>query len=259
MRTRQQDALEQIFEAARAGRGQAMVVRGQSGVGKTTLLGRAVQSTSGFQVARIDGIESEQALGFAGLHRLCAPMSDRLDRLPARQRDALGPVFGVSEGGAPDRFFLGLAVLGLLTEVATEEPLICVVDDAQLLDWPTTQVLAFVARRLRTERIALVFVAREPSDELAGLPELVVEGLSDAESHALLSSVVPGPFDARVLDRIIAESQGNPRALLELSHALTPTELAGGFGVPATRPATDRAAARLASRLDGLAPATRLL
>jgi DNA-binding CsgD family transcriptional regulator len=231
------------------------VVRGEVGIGKTTLLEFAAESASGFQVARIDGIESEQELGFAALHRLCARMSDRVDRLPAPQREAFAAVFGASGGSAPDRFFVALAVLGLFSEVAAEEPLICVVDDAQLLDRPSIQVLAFVARRLRSERVALVFALPEPSNELSGLPELVVEGLSGAESRALLSSVVPGPLDARVRDRIIAESQGNPRALVELPHAFTLTELAGGFGVPATR----SAAKFFASRLDDLPPEARQL
>ncbi|MDQ1458628.1 MAG: hypothetical protein QOI08_112, partial [Actinomycetota bacterium] len=259
IRARERETIGRLLEATRAGRGQATVVRGEVGIGKTTLLEFAVESASGFQVARIDGIEAEQELGFAGLHRLFAQMSDRADRLPAPQREAFAAVFGVGAGSAPDLFFVGLAVLGLFCEVAADAPLICVVDDAQLLDRPSSQVLAFVARRLRTERVALVFAMREPSDEFAGLPELIVEGLSNAESHALLSSVVPGPLDARVRERIIAESQGNPRALLELPHALAPTELAGGFGVPPTRPPTKPAVARSASRLDGLSPETRQL
>ncbi len=259
MRARERETIGRLLDATRAGHGQAIVVRGEVGIGKTSLLEFTVDCASGFQVARIDGIESEQELGFAGLHRLCARMPGRVDRLPAPQREAFAAVFGVSAGSAPDRFFVALAVLGLFSEVAADKPLICVVDDAQLLDQPSIQVLAFVARRLRTERVALVFAVREPSDEFTGLPELVVDGLSDAESHALLSSVVPGPLDARVRDRVIAESQGNPRTLLEFPHALTATELAGGFGVPATRSATKRAAERFASRLDGLPPETRQL
>jgi predicted ATPase len=258
-RERQGSALDRLVESTRAGHGQAIVVRGEAGIGKTTLLECATQSASGFQVARIDGVEAEQELPFAGIHRLCARMLDRIDRLPAPQREALATAFGVSAGGAPDRFLVGLAVLGLFSEVAADKPLICVVDDAQVLDGPSAQVLAFVARRLSTERVALIFAVREPSDELAGLAELVVEGLSDAESLALLSSVVPGPLDARVRDRIIAESQGNPRALLELPHALSPTDLAGGFGVPATRPATKLSAESFASRLDDLPSGTRQL
>ncbi|MDQ1532279.1 MAG: hypothetical protein QOF28_40 [Actinomycetota bacterium] len=258
MRTRELETIGAVVDATRSGHGQALVVRGEVGIGKTTLLESAVECASGFQVARIDGIESEQEIGFAGLHRLCAPMSDRVEKLPAPQREALGTVFGVRSGSTPDRFFVGLAVLGLFSEVAEDEPLMCVVDDAQLLDRPSTQVLAFVARRLSTERVTLVFAMREASDELDGLPELVVEGLSDAESHVLLASVVPGPFDERVRDRIIAESRGNPRALLGLPHASTPMELAGGFSVP-TRPATDRASKRFSSLLDDLPPETRQL
>ncbi|MCU1352766.1 MAG: ATP-dependent transcriptional regulator, MalT-like, LuxR family [Acidimicrobiales bacterium] len=256
---REREAIGRLLDAARAGQGQAIVVRGEVGIGKTTLLRSAVRSASGFQVAQIDGIESERELGFAGLHRLCVGLSDRVDQLPDPQREALGLAFGLSARGVPNRFFVGLAVLRLVSDVAADKPLICVVDDAHLLDRPSMHVLAFVARRVRSERVALAFAVRDRSEELAGVPELVVEALSGAESRALLSSAVPGPLDVRVRDRIVAESQGNPRALLELPLALTPAELAGGFGVPATRPAASQAAEPLASRLDGLPPETRQL
>ena len=172
-------------------------------------------------------------LPFAALHQLCAPLLDRLDRLPGPQRDALETTFGLSAGAVPDRFFVGLAVLGLLSEAAEERPLLCVIDDAQWLDRASAQALAFVARRLLAESVVMLFAAREPSDEFAGLPELVVEGLADADARALLASVIPGRLDERVADQLLAETRGNPLALLELPRGLSPAQLAGGFGLPA--------------------------
>jgi hypothetical protein len=224
----------------RAGRSQVLVVRGEAGVGKTALVDYLVGSAAGCRVARAAGVESEMELAFAGLHQLCAPMMGHLDRLPGPQRDALAVAFGLSTGSAPDRFMVGLAVLSLLAEVAEEQPLVCVVDDAQWLDRVSAQTLAFVARRLLAERVALVFAAREPvpgpGDPLVGMPELVVTGLRDGDARALLDSAVPGRLDERVRDRIIAETRGNPLALLELPRGLTAAELAGGFGRPDAQP-----------------------
>ena len=171
-------------------------------------------------------------LAFAALQQLCAPMLDRLDRLPDPQQDALGVAFGLSAGNAPDRFLVGLAVLSLLAEVADEQPLLCVVDDAQWLDRVSAQALVFVARRLLAESVALVFSTRDPGDELEGLPRLAVEGLRDSDARALLGSALRVPVDERVRERLIAETRGNPLALLELPRGLTPAELAGGFGLP---------------------------
>src|SRR6202142_444579 len=173
-------------------------------------------------------------LAFAGLHQLCAPFLDRLDRLPVPQRDALGTIFGLRVGDAPDRFLVGLALLSLLSDVAEEQPLVCVVDDAQWLDQASAQALAFVARRLAAESVVLVFAVREPATErhLTGLPELVVPGLVDGEARALLLSVITGPMDERVRDRIVAETRGNLLALLELPRGMSAAELAGGFALP---------------------------
>ena len=234
------------------------MVRGEPGLGKTTLLQHA-GSASGFRVAQVGGVESEQDLPFAGLHRLCAPMLDRVGRLPGPQQDALAAAFGVRQGGAIDRFLVGLAVLGLLAEVSAEQPLVCTVDDAHWLDRPSRQVLAFVARRLGSESTALVFAVGQPIEELEGLPELVLQRLSDAEAHALLASVVPGPLDTRVRDRIVAESQGNPRVLLGLPHGWTSEQLAGGFGLPAAPTPVDPLAETLRSQLEGLPVQTRRL
>jgi DNA-binding CsgD family transcriptional regulator len=225
-------ALGRLLDAARAGRSGVLVMRGEPGVGKTALLEYAVESATGLRVARVAGVESEMELAFASLQQLCAPMLGKLESLPGPQRDALGVAFGLQAGPAPDRFLVGLAVLSLLSEVAEQQPLLCVIDDAQWLDRASAQALAFVARRLLAEPVALVFATREPGEELRGLPELPVGGLRDGDARELLSSVIRGPLDERVRDRVIAETRGNPLALLELPQGVTPAELAGGFGLP---------------------------
>jgi DNA-binding CsgD family transcriptional regulator len=253
--------LDGLLEAVRAGESRALVVRGEPGVGKTALLEYAVGewSESGFRVARAVGVESEMELAYAALHQLCAPVLDRVERLPGPQRDALGVAFGLSAGDAPDRFLLGLAVLSLVSEVAEERPLLCLVDDAQWLDRASAQALAFVARRLLAESVALVFAVREPSEELDGLPELVVKGLRDGDARALLDSAVRGPLDERVRERIVAETRGNPLALLELPRALTHAELAGGFGLPDARELSGRIEDSFRRRLEPLPVETRRL
>jgi DNA-binding CsgD family transcriptional regulator len=231
-RRSEREALGRLLEAVRGGQSRVLVVSGEAGVGKTALLESAIESASGFRVVRAVGVESEMELAFAALQQLCAPMLDRLDRLPAPQQDALSVAFGLSAGSAPDRFLVGLAVLSLLAEVAEEQPLLCVVDDAQWLDRVSAQALVFVARRLLAESVALVFSTRDPGDELEGLPRLAVEGLRDSDARALLGSALRVPLDERVRERLIAETRGNPLALLELPRGLTPAELAGGFGLP---------------------------
>ena len=224
-------AVDSLLASARGGMGSALVLRGEPGIGKTALLEYAIESASGFRIARAAGVESEMELAFAALHQLCLPALDRLERLPGPQRDALGVAFGLRAGEAPDRFLVGLAVLSLLSEAAAERPLLCVVDDAQWLDRASAQALAFVARRLLAEPVAVIFAAREPGGEFSGLPELVVQGLGDPDARALLDEVLRVRLDERVFDRIVAEMRGNPLALLELPRGLTPEELAGGFGV----------------------------
>jgi DNA-binding CsgD family transcriptional regulator len=230
-RREEREALERLLEAVRGGQSRVLVVSGEAGVGKTALLQAAIGSASGFLVMRAVGVESEMELAFAALQQLCAPLLDRLERLPVPQRDALGVAFGLRAGDAPDRFLVGLAVLSLLAEVAAQQPLVCVVDDAQWLDRASAQALVFVARRLLAESVALVFVTRDPGVELEGLSRLVVEGLGDGDARALLGSAVRGPLDERVRERIVAETRGNPLALLELPRGSTPGELAGGFGL----------------------------
>jgi DNA-binding CsgD family transcriptional regulator len=230
-RRRECAVLDRLLERVSTGRSGALVVRGEPGVGKTALLDNMVGRASDCRVAHAVGVQSEMELPFAGLHQLCAGMLDRFDRLPVSQRDALCVAFGLAEGPPPDRVRVGLAVLSLFGEVAEERPLVCVVDDAHWLDRASAEALAFVARRLVAESVCVVIAVRESGDRLAGLPELVVEGLGDGDARALLESVVTGPLDVGVRDRIVAETRGNPLALLELPRGLTPAELAGGFGL----------------------------
>jgi DNA-binding CsgD family transcriptional regulator len=251
--------LGRLVKAVRAGESQVRMVRGEPGVGKTALLDHLAGHAPGCRVARSTGVQSEMELAFAGLHQLCAPLLDRMDRLPAPQREALATAFGMSGGPPPDRFLVGLAVLGLLSEAAEERPLICLIDDVQWLDRASAQALGFVARRLAAEPVGLVFAARVPDEELAGLPELVIEGLRDDDARALLDSVVTGSLDPRVRDLIVAETRGNPLALLELPRGLTPAQLAGGFGLPGAVPLAGRIEESFRHRLDGLPPQTRRL
>jgi DNA-binding CsgD family transcriptional regulator len=230
------EVLDRVLEDVRAHQSRVLVLRGEAGIGKTALMEYLAGAGSGCRVVRAAGVESEVELAFAGAHQLCAPILDRMDDLPGPQRDALGTAFGLAAGVPADRFLVGLAVLTLLSAAAEEQPLVCLVDDAQWLDEVSGQILAFVARRLLAESIALVFGVREPgaAPELAGLPERTVGGLADREARELLDSVYPGRLDERVRDRIVAESRGNPLALLELPRGSTAGELAGGFAVPGT-------------------------
>ena len=221
-RGRERELLDRLLAEVRAGESRALVICGEPGIGKSTLLEYVAEQAVGFRVARAAAVQSEMELAFAGLHQLLAPMLDRLDGLPAPQRDALTTAFGARAGPVPDRFFVGLAVLSLLADVAEEEPLICLVDDQQWLDRASAQVLAFVARRLGAESVGLVFTTRMAGDLLEGLPELVVEGLPERDGRALLDSLLTAPLDGRVRDQIVAETSGNPLALIELIRELTP-------------------------------------
>jgi hypothetical protein len=254
-------AVDRVLDQARAGSSAVLVVRGEPGIGKTALLGYAAGRALGFRVVRAWGVESEMELAFAGLHQLCVPMLGRLDQLPGPQRDALAVAFGMREGQAPDRFLVGLAVLSLLAATAEDQPLACLVDDAQWLDRASVQCLAFAARRLLAEPVALIFAAREPGDdhELAGMPGLAVTGLGDADARALLASAISGRLDARVADLIVAETRGNPLALLELPRGLPPAELAGGFGLPGAAPLAGRIEDSFARQLDAMPDQTRRL
>jgi len=258
-RQAERGVLEGLLEAIRAGESRALVVSGEAGVGKTALLEYLSQQASGCRLARAAGVQSEMELPFAGLHQLCAPMLDNLPHLPRPQREALRTAFGISAGSAPDRFLVGLAVLSLLSDAAEQQPLVCVVDDEQWLDRASAHVLGFVARRLVAESVGLIFAARVPSSELMGLPELAVEGLSESDARALLDAALAGPVDSPVLDRIVAETRGNPLALLELSRAVSPRQVAGGFWLPGAVRLSGGIEEHFRQRIEALPTQTRRL
>jgi len=253
--------LGELVTSVWTGSSRALVLRGEAGIGKSALLAYLAARASGCTLARATGVESEMELAFAGLQQLCAPFTDRLDRLPPPQRDALGVAFGLRAGDAPDRFLVGLAVLSLMSAAAETQPLICIVDDAQWLDGASAQALAFVARRLEAESVGLVFAVREPSGArgLDGLPDLLVEGLDDADARELLDAVLTGPMDESVRERLLAEAHGNPLALLELPHGRTPAQLAGGYEHDVDPVLAGRIERRFQERLAALPPATRVL
>ncbi|MBN3511063.1 regulatory protein, luxR family [Mycobacterium sp. 88mf] len=257
-------ALRDLVSRSRSGGSAVLVVRGEAGVGKTALLDYAIEHAPGFRVTQVAGVESDMELAFAGLHQLCAPLLDHLDELPEPQRDALSVAFGRGVGTVPDRFLVGLAVLSLLAAAADDQPLLCVIDDAQWLDQVSVQTLGFVARRLLAEPVVLVFGVRDDRDGAAvdvlpGLPELRLEGLSDSDARDLLDSVVLGRLDERVRDRLIAESRGNPLALLEVPRNVPAAERAGGFWIAGTRPSVGQVEEAFVRRIQSLPADTRQL
>jgi DNA-binding CsgD family transcriptional regulator len=261
-RKREREVLDRLIDAVRGGRGGVLVVDGQAGVGKTALLEYAVEAARGFRIARTSGIEAEMELPFAAVQQLCSPLLELMDRLPQPQHEALGVAFGLiapPAHPAPNPFLVGLAVLGLLAEAAEERPLLAVVDDAHWLDHASARALAFVARRLLAEKIALVFAAREPGDLFAGLPELHVLSLGYRDARTLLESALPARLDEHVLERIVAETRGNPLALLELPRGLSPTQLAGGFGLPGVVPLSASIEESFTRRLANLSSDARRL
>ena len=254
-------ALDRLLADVRTGQSRVMIIRGMAGAGKTALLDYLAEraSDSGCRVARMVGVQSEMGLAFAGLHQLCAPMLSRAERLPGPQREALRYASGLTAGPPPDGFLIGLAVLSLLAGSAVERPLICVIDDEQWLDLASVHALGFAARRLAADPVGLVFAAGQPSSALAGLPELQVGGLRDDDSRALLGAALAGPLDARVRDLIVAETRGNPLALLEVPRGLSPAELAGGFGLPGAAPLAGQIQDSFTGQLDALPDQTRRL
>ena len=252
-------ALSRLLEDARGGRSAVLVVHGEAGVGKTALLEDLIASAAGMRIARVAGIESEMELAYAALQQLCAPMLDGLERLPDPQRQALGVVFGLRTGEPPDRFLVGLAALSLLADAAQKQPLLCVIDDAQWLDQASAQALGVVARRLLGESVALVVAAWEPGVEFRGLPELLVGGLGEADARDLLGAVISRPLDERVRERFIAETRGNPLALLELPKGLTQADLDGGLYVMAAPGLLGRLEDSFRRRMEAFSQATRRL
>jgi DNA-binding CsgD family transcriptional regulator len=260
-RTSERDVLDGLLASVRGGESEVVIIRGAAGIGKTALLRYAARQASGFRVAELTGVEAEMELPFAATHQLCETMPDRLDALPAPQRDALSVALGLAAGEVPDRFLVGLAVLSLMAAVAEERPLLCLVDDAQWLDAASSQILGLVARRLGAESVAIVVAVREPAAEhdFDGLSELRLEGLPEQDARALLRSVVPGRLDSRVGDRLVAETGGNPLALLELPGRMTAAELAGGFELPAAGELPAHIEDHYLRRVEELPKATRRL
>jgi DNA-binding CsgD family transcriptional regulator len=255
------EMLDRLVADVRAGHSRVLVLRGEPGAGKSALLDYLARRAVGCRVARVAGAEPETKMTFAGLHQLCAPFLGRLGHLPGPQRDALRIAFNMQDGNVPDRFAVGMATLSLLSDLASQRPLVCVVDDAQWLDQVSAQALAFVARHLAAVPAGVIFAVRHPADGqgLARLPEVQLAGLADADARALLDSVLIGPLDERVRDQMIAEARGNPRALLELPRGLTPEALAGGFGLPGVAPVPRRTEEGYRRQLALLPAATRLL
>jgi DNA-binding CsgD family transcriptional regulator len=235
-RTSEREVIDRLLAQAREGQSAVLVVRGEAGIGKTALLRYAARRASGFRVAQVTGAEAEMELPFAGIHQLCAPLLDKLEALPQPQQDALNVALGLASGEVPDRFLVGLAVLGLLSAATEERPLLCLVEDAQWLDAASGMILGFVARRLLAEAVAIVVTVREPNTrhDFDDLPELLLRGLAEEDARTLLMGAVPGRLDDRVRDRIVAETRGNPLALLDLPRSMNAGELAGGFELPAT-------------------------
>jgi DNA-binding CsgD family transcriptional regulator len=260
-RTSEREALDRTLARAREGQSAVLVIRGEPGIGKTALLGYVARQASGFHVVQATSVEAEMELPFAGIHQLCAPLLDGLDVLPQPQQDALNVALGLASGDVPNRFLVGLAVLGLLSAAAEERRLLCLVDDAQWLDDASALIVGFVARRLLAESVAIVIAVREPTTghDFDGLPELLVRGLPEAHARALLVKAVPGRLDDHVRDRIVAETRGNPLALLDLPRSMSPTELGGGFELVAVADLPRHLEDHYLQRAGGLPEATRRL
>jgi DNA-binding CsgD family transcriptional regulator len=260
-RSRERERLDGVLAEVHDGRSAALVIRGEPGIGKTSLLRYAARQAAGLRIAEVEGVQAEMELGFAAIHQLCAPLFDELDGLAAPQRDALEVALGMASGDAPDRFLVAVAVLNLLSAIAAKRPLLCLIDDAQWLDAASAQTLGFVARRLGAESVAMVFCLREPvtTRALDGLAVLPLGGLDEPAARALLSRAVPGRLDDRVSDRIIAETGANPLALVELSQRMSPSERAGGFAPDRSGDLPGLLEARYAERVAELPEATQRL
>jgi DNA-binding CsgD family transcriptional regulator len=258
-RARECAVLDDLISAIRRSEGRSLMLRGEAGIGKTALLEYLTAAASDLMVLQAAGVESEMELAYAGLHQLCRPLLDGLESLPDPQRQALEVVFGLNAGAPPERLLVSLAVLSLLSEVSEDRPILCVVDDAQWLDRASAETLAFVARRLLADAVGIVFGARDAGEELRHVSELEVLGLRDGDARAVLGSAVQGMMDERVRDRIIAETQGNPLALLEIPQGLTPGQLAGGFGLLGAQPLSGQIEDSFVRRIGSLSDDARLL
>jgi DNA-binding CsgD family transcriptional regulator/tetratricopeptide (TPR) repeat protein len=251
--------LDQLVSSLRSGESGALVLHGEPGIGKTALLDYLAKHAQGCLVARTQGVPTEMELPFAGVHQLCVSMLDRLDGIPEPQSDALRTAFGLSAGPPSDQFLVALGVLSLLSEVAAEQPLVCIIDDYQWLDFASAVVLSFTSRRLDAESLGVVIATRVITEHLAGLPELAVNGLPDSDAYALLDSVLSTKVDSRVRDQIVAETRGNPLALLELPRALIATDPAVGFELPRSMPLENTIEESFRQRLLSVPSETRRL
>ena len=256
-RQRECARLDSLLQALRGGESRTLVLHGEAGIGKTALLGYLIDAAADINVVQTVGVESDMELAYASLHQLYAPLLDGLAGLSPPQREALEIVFGLKSGAAPSRFLVCLAVLSLVSAAAESRPLLCVADDAQWLDRASALTLAFVARRLRTDRVAFVVAARDPDAALAGLPQLEVRALEHADARALLSSSVPFGLDDEVRERLVAETRGNPQALLEYPRGLSPAQLAGGFGLLCERAPSGRIEESFVRQVEGLSSDAR--
>ncbi|MDT5017177.1 MAG: hypothetical protein QOD39_3337, partial [Mycobacterium sp.] len=251
--------LDEVLQGVRSGESRVLVLHGDPGVGKSALMAYLAEQASDCRLVRATGVESEIELAYAALQQLCAPLLDRLDRLPVPQRDALSTAFGLSAGPPPDRLLVGLAVLSLLSDVAEDQPLVCLIDDLQWLDTASAHTLGFLARRLGAEPAALIMATRVLDADMSKLPTMELAGLGDADARALLDVAWTAPLDERVRDQIIAETRGNPLALLELPRDLTDREVAGGFGMPSALRLSGRIEESFQHRLASLPEQTRRL
>jgi DNA-binding CsgD family transcriptional regulator len=260
-RTTERAQLDGLLARAISGESGALVIRGEAGIGKTALLRYASRQAAGFQVVQLTGVEAEMELPYAAIHQLFAAVPDRLDALPAPQREALAVALGIATGEVPERFLVGLAVLSLLSAVSEERPLLCLVDDAQWLDAASAQILGFVARRVRAECVAILVAVRDPitAHDFDGLPELRLDGLPESDAATVLANIIPGRLDSHVAERIVAETGGNPLALMELPARMTPAELAGGFNLPSAAGLPTHIEERFLRRVRELPPATQHL
>ncbi|MDA0158865.1 AAA family ATPase [Solirubrobacter ginsenosidimutans] len=260
-RTRERERLDATLAPTRDGHSAVLVIRGEPGIGKTALLRYAARQASGLRTIEVEGVQAEMELAFAGIHRLCLPLLDKLETLAPPQQNAIEVALGVAAGDPPDRFLVAVAVLNLLCTTADTRPILCLVDDAQWLDAASVQTFGFVARRLAAEPVAMVFTLREPitTTALHGLPDLQLHGLQEPDARALLSRAVPGRLDDRVRDRIIAETGGNPLGLMELSQRMSPSERAAGFAPPAASDLPSRLEERYLRRVAELPETARRL
>jgi DNA-binding CsgD family transcriptional regulator len=258
-RRAERSLLDQVLRDVQSGRSRVLMLLGEPGVGKSALLDHMADRALDCLVVRAAGVESEMELAYAALHQLCMPVRDRVDHLAAPQRDALSVAFGLTTGQPPDRLLISLAVLSLFSEAAESRPVICLIDDLQWLDDASAQALSFVGRRLGAESVALVMASRSSRQEMVGLPRMEINGLPEASARALLDVVWSVPLDQRVRDQIVAETRGNPLALLELPRDLTEEEMAGGFGMPSGLRLSGRIEESFQRRLASLPEPTKRL